>query len=151
MATWLTEIQPKLKKFIEKQDVYFVATAGASGNVNLSPKGLDTLRVMDKDRVVWLNLGGSGNQTERHIAEVNRMTLMFCAMSGPALILRVYGTAVSIGPGDERWNELLNLFPTHPRARQIFDMNVLQVQTSCGFGVPLFDYVSQREKLTVPK
>ena len=151
MAKWMKTISTSIQEFIEKQQMFFVATAATNDKVNISPKGLDSLKVLDKNRVVWLNLGGSGNETERQILETNRMTLMFCAFEGNPLILRLYGTAKIIRPEDDQWKEVLSLFPTSPRARQIFDVHVEDVQTSCGYGVPFYQYQAQREKLTVPK
>lgn len=151
MAKWLTSISSNIQEFIEKQQLFFVSTAAKTGNVNVSPKGLDTLKVMDKNRVVWVNLGGSGNETENHILESNRMTLMFCSFVGNPLILRLYGSAKVIRPEDDNWKEMLDLFPEMPRARQVFDMKIEQVQTYCGYGVPLFQYVEQRGKLMVAK
>jgi len=151
MAKWLTSISSNIHGFIEKQKMFFVATAAKDGKVNVSPKGLDTLKVIDKNKVIWLNLGGSANETETHIADTNRMTLMFCSFEGGPLILRLYGTAKSIRPENEKWNELISFFPNQPRARQIFEMKVSDVQTSCGYGVPFFNYEDQREPLTIPK
>lgn len=151
MAKWLTSISSNIQEFIEKQKMFFVATAAKDGKVNVSPKGLDTLKVMDKNKVVWLNLGGSGNETETHLADTNRMTLMFCSFEGGPLILRLYGTATSIRPENEKWESLISLFPNQPRARQIFEMEVVDVQTSCGYGVPFFTFEAQREPLTIAK
>ena len=101
MAKWLTSISSNIQEFIEKQKMFFVATAAKEGKVNVSPKGLDTLKVLDKNKVIWLNMGGSGNETEIQIADTNRMTLMFCAFEGGPLIVRLYGTAKSIRPENE--------------------------------------------------
>ena len=147
MANFYTAIEDKHSKFIAKQKMFFVATAAADGRVNLSPKGYDMLRVLDPNRVVWLNLTGSGNETAAHLLEVNRMTLMFCAVEGPPMILRLYGTAQTIHPRDAAWQELEPLFGEYIGARQIFDMQVDMVQTSCGFAVPFFEYVGERETL----
>ena len=151
MAKWLTSISSNVQGFIEKQKMFFVATAAKDGKVNVSPKGLDTLKVMDKNKVIWLNLGGSGNETETHLADTNRMTLMFCSFEGGPLIVRLYGTAKSIRPENEAWEEMILLFPSQPRARQIFEMEVVDVQTSCGYGVPFFNFEGQREPLSIPK
>ena len=151
MAKWLTSISTNVQAFIEKQKMFFVATAGKDGKVNVSPKGLNTLKVMDKHKVVWLNLGGSGNETEIHIADTNRMTLMFCSFEGGPLIVRLYGTAQSIRPENENWDEMISFFPNQPRARQIFEMKVEDVQTSCGYGVPFFKFEAQREPLSIAK
>ncbi len=140
-------ISEKLQKFIEAQKIYFVATAAANGRVNVSPKGMDSLRVMDANRVIWLNLTGSGNETAAHLAESPRMTLMFCSFESDPLILRLYGTAREVQPGDTEWESLCTEFPPSMGARQIFDMQVDLVQTSCGFAVPFFDYQGERDKL----
>ncbi len=142
-----TEISAKLKTFIEAQKIYFVATAAVDGRVNVSPKGMDSLRVMDTNRVIWLNITGSGNETAAHISESPRMTLMFCSFDSDPLILRLYGTAREIQPGDDEWSVLYEQFSPLVGARQIFDMQVDLVQTSCGFAVPFFDYQGEREKL----
>ena len=103
--------------FIKAQSLFFVATAAADGRVNVSPKGMDTLRILGDDRIVWLNLSGSGNETAAHLAEHDRITLMFCALGGRALIVRVYGTAKVIHPRDLQWNELIDLFPAMAGSR----------------------------------
>lgn len=151
MGKWLTSISSNVQSFIEKQQMFFVATAAKDGKVNVSPKGLDTLKIMDTNKVIWLNLGGSGNETEIHIQDTNRMTLMFCAFEGGPLIVRLYGTARSIRQEHEEWDDLIGFFPNQPRARQIFELSVEEVQTSCGYGVPLFNFEAQREPLTVAK
>lgn len=143
------EINDKHAAFVAEQQMYFVATAPNEGRINLSPKGIDSLRIMDGNRVVWLNLTGSGNETAAHLLEDDRMTLMFCAFQGNPKILRFYGQAHSIHPRDSEWEELIKLFPESDGARQIIDMQVDLVHTSCGFGVPLYDYVGQREELPV--
>lgn len=124
--------------------MFFVATASSQGRVNISPKGLDSLRIRNDDRIVWINLSGSGNETAAHLIENNRMTLMFCAFSGDALILRVYGRARTLHPSDTDWAELADLFPRMSGSRQIFDLSIDLVQTSCGSGVPLMDFAGQR-------
>ncbi|NCA71277.1 MAG: pyridoxamine 5'-phosphate oxidase family protein [Sphingobacteriia bacterium] len=134
-------------RFIAEQKIFFVATATADSRVNLSPKGLDALRVIDAGRVLWLNLTGSGNETSAHVQRDPRMTLMFCAFEDPPMILRIYGSARVVHPGDPDWADLLSLFKPRPGARQIFDLAVDLVQTSCGMGVPHFAYVGDREQL----
>jgi hypothetical protein len=147
MAKRFTEIKDSLREFIEKQQVFFVGTAAADGRVNVSPKGMDSLRVVDRNRVVWLNVTGSGNETAAHLRETPRMTLMFCAFSGAALILRIYGAARVIHRGEPGWAELYARFAPLPGARQIFDLRVDLVQTSCGQAVPFFNYVAERDEL----
>lgn len=134
-------------KFIAEQKIYFVGSATAESRVNVSPKGMDSLRVLGKNRVAWLNVTGSGNETAAHVQLDPRMTIMFCAFAGAPLVLRVYGTAKVVHPRDAGWNELLPLFKPLPGARQIFDLAVDLVQTSCGFGVPLFTHVEDRDLL----
>ena len=147
MGQRYTEISEKLTQFIQQQKLFFVGTAACDGRINVSPKGMDTLRVLGSNRVVWLNVTGSGNETAAHLAEKDRMTLMFCAFEGDPMILRLYGHARLFHPRDTAWNELIPLFPPMTGARQIVDMTVDMVQTSCGFGVPLFDLKGEREHL----
>lgn len=135
MAT-ATKLNGTLKTFIEEQQLFFVATAAPDGRVNMSPKGLDSLRIVDDNHVVWLNLSGSGNETAAHLRESSRMTLMFCAFEGSARILRVYGTAKATHPGEPGWEALVTQFPEMAGSRQIFEMEIDLVQTSCGTGVP---------------
>ncbi len=140
-----------LRKFIQRQPMFFVATAGRDGRVNVSPKGMDTLRIRDDNRIVWLNLSGSGNETATHLLDVNRMTLMFCAFDGAAMILRVYGQAKVIHPRDSDWATASMDFPLIAGSRQIFDLEIDMVQTSCGTGVPIMKFVESRaEKELVP-
>jgi hypothetical protein len=139
---------PKLNgtliKFITAQPMFFVATAAPDGRVNVSPKGLDSLRVLSETNIIWLNLSGSGNETAAHVRESPRMTLMFCAFDGDALILRVYGQAKLFHPADEGWNELCQKFPPMAGSRQIFSLEIDLVQTSCGTGVPRMSFVAER-------
>ena len=147
MGKQFQEIEEKHQSFIEAQKMFFVATAAPDGYVNLSPKGLDSLRILDKNRVIWLNLTGSGNETAAHLMENARMTIMFCAFEGKPMILRLYGTAKTYHPRDAEWDDLIKQFPPNQGARQIFDLQVEMVQTSCGFAVPLYDYQEQRQIL----
>lgn len=147
MGQQYSEISDKLKQFIEAQKIFFVATATENSRVNISPKGMDSLRVLDKNRVIWLNVTGSGNETAAHIQEKTRMTLMFTAFEGSPMILRLYGNANVIHKNDSEWNELYSLFDSMPGARQIFDLTVDLVQTSCGMSVPFYDYVRERDQL----
>ena len=133
--------------FIGKQKIFFTGTAAADGRVNVSPKGMDSLRVLSPNRAIWLNLTGSGNETAAHVQLDARMTLMFCAFEGAPLIMRLYGTAKVIHQNDAAWNELIAQFPALPGARQIFDLTIDLVQTSCGFGVPNFDFTGERDTL----
>lgn len=141
------QIVEKHAQFIIRQQIFFVATATAEGRINLSPKGHDSLRIVNPNQVVWLNLTGSGNETATHLAEDGRVTLMFCAFEGEPKILRLYGRATSHQEGSEAWDVHIGRFPLLPGARQIIVMDVDLVASSCGFGVPLFDYLGQREEL----
>ena len=145
MGQQFSEISERLRTFIEAQHVYFVGTAARDGRVNISPKGLDSLRVLGPDRVVWLNGTGSGNETAAHLLDVPRMTIMFCSFDAKPLILRLYGTARMVQPPDAEWDEVVSLFPPLDGARQVFVIDVDSCQTSCGFGVPLYDHVGQRD------
>ncbi len=147
MGKQYSEIPDKLKQFIEDQKVFFVGTATASGKVNISPKGMDSLRVLDAGRLIWLSVTGSGNETSAHIQENPRMTIMFAALEGNPMILRIYGSSRVIHKNDAEWEDLVTLFKPLPGARQIFDLSIDLVQTSCGMGVPFYDYVGEREQL----
>jgi hypothetical protein len=135
--------------FIAGKPVFFVATAAADGRINLSPKGYDVFRVLGPSRVAWLDLGGSGNETHAHLTADGRITLMFCAFDNPAWILRIYGRGRPVLPEDEGFGELAGLFPRLPGVRQVFDIAVESVQTSCGWGVP--HMTLDRERPTLAK
>jgi len=135
------------QSFIRQQKLFFAATATANSRINLSPKGIDTLRVLSENHVLWLNLTGSSNETAAHLLEDERMTLMFCSFEGSPLILRLYGQAKTIHPWEPEWDSLISQFPPLPGARQIIDMQVDLVHSSCGMAVPLFDYAGERELL----
>lgn len=149
MGQRYTALTEKLSEFIRRQKMFFVGTADRDGHVNVSPKGMDTLRIIDSTHLVWLNLTGSGNETAAHLAATGRITLMFCAFEGDPLILRVYGQGRAIYPHDAEWPNAAPRFPALPGARQIIDVQIALVQTSCGFGVPLFDFRAERELLRV--
>ena len=133
----MQRLTPSQIEFIRAQPMFFVATAACEGRVNVSPKGMDSLRVLDSRRVVWLNLTGSGNETAAHVAASGRMTLMFMSVSASPLILRVYGKAQVVHPRDTEWAELVGLFPPMAGSRQIFDFAVDAACSSCGSGVPI--------------
>jgi Pyridoxamine 5'-phosphate oxidase len=147
MGKQFSELSEEHIAFIQAQKLFFVGTATADSRVNVSPKGMDSLRVLGSRRVVWLNVTGSGNESAAHVQVDPRMTLMFCAFEGAPLIMRLYGKARVMHPRDAEWAELLALFPPLPGARQIFELDIDLVQTSCGAGVPLFDYAGGREML----
>ena len=147
MAKRFARIEDDHRAFIEAAHIFFVGTAAAQGRVNISPKGMDSLRVLGPNRIVWLNLTGSGNESAGHIAQVNRMTLMWAGFETRPLILRAFGTARVLHPRDSAWAELAGLFGTPLGARQLFDMSVDLVQTSCGYAVPHMDYAGERDTL----
>jgi hypothetical protein len=148
MGKQLESISKNLQDFIEKQQMFFVGTAASDGRVNVSPKGLDSLRILNPNRVIWLNSTGSGNESAAHILENPRMTIMLCAFEGAPLILRLFGQARAVHPRDAEWADLYAKFNPIAGARQIFVLDVDLVQTSCGMAVPLFDFNAQRSELT---
>lgn len=143
MAT-ASALNSTLRAFIERQALFFVATADTAGRVNLSPKGMDTLKVLGDQSLRWLNLSGSGNETAAHVRATGRMTLMFCAFEGRAMILRVYGQAKVFHPRDPEWESVSADFPEIAGRRQVFDLSIDLVQTSCGTGVPIMEFRSSR-------
>lgn len=147
MGKKLESLTPGLEKFIEKQPIFFVGTAMREGRVNVSPKGMDSLRVLGPNQVVWLNLTGSGNETATHLLESDRMTIMFCAFEGAPMILRLYGKAKVFHPRDEAFHTYSSLFPSYAGARQIILLDFDLVQTSCGYAVPFMDFVGERDEL----
>jgi hypothetical protein len=149
MAQRYTELNEKLRSFILNQNMFFVATATSEGTINLSPKGLDTFRILSPNRVAWLNLTGSGNETATHLHTLNRITLMFCAFQDDPMILRLYGHAKVLQPKHSHWKDLLHLFPQLPGARQIIDINLSLVQTSCGMAVPMYQFLGHRNQLNL--
>ena len=134
-------------KLIGKQHLFFCATAAPTGLVNVSPKGMDSLRVLSPNRILWRNFTGSGNETAGHLAQSNRMTLMWCSFTRQPIILRAYGTARTIHPHDADWAEMADHFPPQPGMRQIYDMSIDMVQKSCGYAVPFFEHVGDRDTL----
>ena len=147
MSDFTDRLTPDHVAMIERQAVFFVATAAADARINLSPKGLDTFRVLAPDRVAWLDLGGSGNETHAHLVADGRITVMMCNFQQPALILRIYGRGRAVLPQDAGWEALAAHFTLLPGTRQIFDVAVESVQTSCGWGVPVMALERPRETL----
>ena len=147
MGKKLDHITPELQEFIEKQKLFFVGTAATDGRVNVSPKGTDSFRVIGKNKIVWLNLTGSGNETAAHLIRNDRMTIMFCAFEGKPLILRLYGNAKIHHRRDSGFQQYSNLFPENVGGRQIIEMEVDLVQSSCGFAVPFMDFKEERTTL----
>lgn len=150
MGKSYSAISDEHRAFIEAQPIFFVASAplAATGHVNVSPKGLDTLRVVDERTVMYLDLTGSGNETSAHLAENGRITFMFCVFDGPPQVLRLFGTGRTVLPGDEGWDDLRGLFREDlVGVRQAIVADIHRVQTSCGYAVPRMDLVEERDTL----
>jgi hypothetical protein len=148
MGKVLPALTDGLRGFIERQHLFFVATAPLEGgHVNLSPKGLDSFRVLGPSTVGYVDSVGSGNETSAHILQNGRVTFMFCAFKGSPLILRLYGTGRTVLPGDPDWAALAPRFPVRPGVRQLIVAELTRVQTSCGFGIPRFTYRGERDAL----
>lgn len=151
MAKVFSSITDSLQQFIAAQQMFFVSTAPLSptGHVNVSPKGLDSFRILSPTRVAYLDLTGSGNETSAHLQENGRITLMFCAFQQAPMILRLYGQGRTVLSTDADWTALYDLFPPTPGTRQIIVAEIDRVQTSCGMGVPLYTHQADRDGLTV--
>ena len=147
MAEQFVQLEDKHIEFIGAQQMFFVGTAGARGCVNVSPKGMDSFRILDASRVAWMNLTGSGNESAAHVLENRRMTIMFCSFGKQPLIMRLYGEASVYHARDEQWPRLSTLFPDFPGVRQVFQLQLDMVQTSCGYAVPYFEFQGQRPTL----
>jgi hypothetical protein len=145
---FFTAIDDDHRAFIARQPVFFVATAAEGARINLSPKGLDSFRVLDANTVAYLDLGGSGNETNAHLAADGRITIMFCAFENPALILRLYGHGRAVLPQDAEFDALIRRFERMPGMRQIFVVTVDSLQASCGWGVPRMTLEKERATLT---
>ena len=148
MSDFTPELTDDHIAFVTKQPVFFVATAADGARINLSPKGMDSFRVLGPGRVAYLDVGGSGNETQAKKKKKKRITIMFCAFDLPPLILRIYGRGHAVLPQDAGWAELAGQFTLLPGTRQIFVIDVESVQTSCGWGVPLMTLQAERETLS---
>jgi hypothetical protein len=140
-------LQPDQIDFIAEQKVFCVATAPAKGRVNVSPKGMDSLRVLSPSRILWLNVTGSGNETAAHLVEDPRITLMWMGFETRPIILRAYGSATVTHHREHGWDELAAQLPDVPGARQIVDVSIDLVQSSCGFAVPFMEFKGERPTL----
>jgi Pyridoxamine 5'-phosphate oxidase len=147
MARFHEKLTPELGDFITRQHVFFVASAAANGRINLSPKGMNTFRVLDEGRVAYLDLTGSGNETSGHILHDGRLTIMLCSFDEKPLILRLYGRGQVVHPRDPEWADLIARFTQFPGQRQIIVLHIDSLQTSCGFGVPQFTQAVERQTL----
>ena len=149
MSKFYKQIETNLRTFLEKQKMFFVATAPEKGRINISPKGLDSFKVLSPNQVAYLDMTGSGNETSAHMKQNGRITLMFCAFEGEPNILRLYGNGRAVTAVSPDWEEFISLFDTVPTGtRQVMVVDIEEVQTACGFGVPLYDYLGDRDDLT---
>jgi hypothetical protein len=149
MSNTFDAISERLRAFIEAQHVFFVATApsGGDGRVNLSPKGLDTLRVVDERTVMYLDFVGSGVETIAHLRENGRIVLMFCSFAGPPNIVRLHGRGEAVESADARFASLVKSFPPAASARAVILVRVDRASDSCGYGVPLYEYQGERTQI----
>lgn len=147
MAVKFYEINREHREFIEKQKMFFIGSAGAEGFINVSPKGMDSFRILDAKSVLWLNHTGSGNETSAHVQENGRMTIMFNSFDKKPMIMKLYGQAKVYHGADDEWEELLSHFPEYEGVRQLFKMDLELLLTSCGFGVPQYKYIGERNSL----
>ncbi|MPR36297.1 pyridoxamine 5'-phosphate oxidase family protein [Salmonirosea aquatica] len=147
MGKFTSSLKTAHKEFIKEQHIFFVATAPLSGDgrINLSPKGLDCFRALGDNRVAYMDLISSGNETSAHTLENGRITFMFCSFTDKPNILRLYGKGFTVLPDSDDWNTYARDFTIYPSTRQIIVADIDLVQTSCGFGVPQFDYVGERD------
>lgn len=147
MAKFFTQLNEHLREFIASQQIFFHATAPRAGRINLSPKGLDTFRVLSDTRVAYLDLTGSECETAAHLAENGRLTIMFCSFDAKPLILRLYGQGSVVHLRDPAWQELRAHFADVPGERQIIVLDIDSIMTTCGFAVPLYEFQGHREQL----
>src|ERR1700732_1136631 len=151
MSKFFDEVTAEIKTFIESQKVFFVATAPREGHLNLSPKGMDTFRVLDAHRAIYLDLTGSGNETAAHLLENGRITIMFCSFDSAAAIVRLYGRGRVIHPRDGEWDNYVAKFSPVPGVRQIMEISIERAMTSCGYAVPRLEEENLEEGDTLRK
>lgn len=147
MARFYPALEEKHRVFIAAQRIFFTATGTAESRINVSPKGMDSLRILSDRRVAYLDLTGSGNETGAHLVHDGRMTMMWCSFDADPLILRLYGRGRTVRRQDPEWGELRQHFATLPSERQIIVLDIESVQTSCGYAVPHYIYKGERETL----
>ncbi len=147
MGKFSEKISTAHQEFISKQHLFFVGTApiSAQGRINVSPKGLNCFRVLNESKVAYMDLISSGNETSAHTLENGRITIMFCSFDEKPNILRLYGKGYSVLPGTKEWETFAPFFEVYPSTRQIIVAEIDLVQTSCGFGVPLYDFKAHRD------
>lgn len=147
MAKFYTELDDHLREFLSQQRIFFNASAPSEGRINISPKGLDSFRVLSNTLVGYLDMTGSENETAAHVAENGRLTLMFCSFHDKPLIVRLYGKGRVVRPQDAEFSDLHAQFPTYPGERQIVLLEIQSIMATCGFAVPLFEYKGERDNL----
>jgi hypothetical protein len=142
-------IDAKLAAFIGRQHIFFVGTAPdlPEGHLNVSPKGLDTFRILGLDSVAYLDLTGSGIETVAHLRQNGRITILFCAFESRPLIVRLYGKGRVVEPGDGGWEVLIAEFPEYPGVRSVIVVDLDRIADSCGYAVPLYEYKGERSQL----
>lgn len=147
MGAKYKQLQTSHYDFIAKQHIFFVSTASKDSLINLSPKDTNSLRILNNNKILWLNMTGSGNETAAHLQEDKRMTIMFCSFERQPMILRLYGKATTIYPNNKSWQNYLSKFDNITGVRQLFLLDIDMVMNSCGFGVPLYNYQGNRAAL----
>ncbi|PWV94446.1 pyridoxamine 5'-phosphate oxidase [Paenibacillus cellulosilyticus] len=147
MGTTFESLLPDHEQFIKEQRIFFVGSAASTGHVNISPKGHDVFRILSPNKVAYLDLTGSGNETSAHITESSRLTFMFISFEGKPLILRLYGNGRVVLPNTDEWNKLVPNFDLLPGYRQIIVSEIEIVKTSCGYSVPLYSFEGERDVL----
>jgi hypothetical protein len=147
MARFYPALEAKHRAFIAAQKLFFTATGTADSRLNLSPKGMDSLRVLSDNRVAYVDLTGSGNETAAHLLHDGRMTMMWCSFDSDPLILRLYGRGHAVRRQDAEWPALRHHFAPLPGERQLIVLDIESVQTSCGYAVPMYDYRGERDTL----
>ncbi len=149
MGKEYTQIDDRIQQWIDRQHVFFVATAPQSGTglINCSPKGLDCLRVLSPNEIAYVDTGGSGIETVAHLKENGRIVLMMCAFDGPPKIFRFYGRGVVLEPHEDEFERVLARFPAMPAARNIIRIDLERIIDSCGYGVPLYEFRQHRDSL----
>lgn len=149
MGKEFQEIDERIQRWIERQHMFFVSTAPLAddGRVNCSPKGLDSLRVLGPRRIAYADTGGSGIETVAHLKENGRIVIMLCAFDGPPKIFRFYGTGRAVEPHDDDFAAMVQMFPSMPTVRNFIVVDVECIRDSCGYGVPLYEFKSDRDSL----
>ncbi|HIG41056.1 MAG: pyridoxamine 5'-phosphate oxidase family protein [bacterium] len=150
MAKLYAQLDDKLIKFIESQHMFFIGTAPLSGDglVNLSPKGMDTLRILDEKTIAYLDLTGSGSETIAHLKQNGRFVLMFCSFTNKPMILRLHGKGVVLESDHSDYPALLKKFPERRGTRAIIKLSAERIADSCGWGVPEYEFVQERDTYT---